>query len=254
MDLELSSRRALVTGASKGIGLAIARTFAAEGAAVAICARGEVGVKEAANALAAAGGTVHAAAVDVTDRDDLTRFVGQAAEALGGLDIVVHNTSASAGRGPEQWQASFTTDLMPLVHLVEAAQPHLEASGHAAIVAIGTTNALETTPPAAANSYGALKAAVIQYASALAHTLAPAGIRVNTVSPGPVWFAGGVWETLKEHRPALYASVLAQIPLGSMATDTDIANAVVFLASPAAGHTTGTNLVVDGGFTKRVQF
>ena len=105
----------------------------------------------------------------------------------------------------------------------------------------------------AANSYGAFKAAVIQHASALGHTLAPQGIRVNTVSPGPVWFAGGVWEGLKEKMPELYERVLAAIPLGSMATDDDVANAVVFLASPAAGHITGANLVVDGGFAKRVQ-
>ena len=253
MDLGLSGRRALITGASKGIGLAIARRLAAEGAAVAICARGESGVKEAANALASSGARVHAAAVDVADGEALRSFVAEAGEALGGLDIVVHNTSASAGKGLEQWQASFEIDLMPFVHLVEAAQPLLEASDAAAVVAIGTTNALETAPPAGANSYGAFKAAVIQYASALGHTLAPQGIRVNTVSPGPVWFAGGVWEMLKEHRPALYEGVVAQIPLGSMASDDDIANAVAFLASPAAGHVTGANLVVDGGFTKRVQ-
>jgi 3-oxoacyl-[acyl-carrier protein] reductase len=253
MDLGINGKRALVTGASKGIGLATARRLAAEGASVAICARGEAGLKEAVNALAEGGATVHSAVVDVADGDALRAFVVESAEELGGLDIVVHNTSASVGRGAQQWVDSFHLDLMPLVNLVEAAEPSLVASGAGAVVAIGTTNAIETAPPAAANSYGALKAAVIQYASALGHTLAPAGIRVNTVSPGPVWFEGGVWEHIKEARPELYDSVVANIPLGSMATDDDIANAVVWLASPAAGHITGANLVVDGGFTKRVQ-
>jgi 3-oxoacyl-[acyl-carrier protein] reductase len=180
-------------------------------------------------------------------------FVAESIERLDGLDIVVHNTSASAQRGPEQWVNSFNIDLMPFVNLVDAAQPSLVSSGAGAVVAIGTTNAIETAPPASANSYGAMKAAVIQYASALGHTLAPVGIRVNTVSPGPVWFAGGVWEQLKDTRRGLYDSVVASIPLGSMATDEDVANAVAFLASPAAGHITGANLVVDGGLTKRVQ-
>jgi len=254
MDLGLTGKRALVTGASKGIGLAIASRLASEGAAVAICARGEGALKESAAALAGSGVAVHADVVDVADGDALKAFVREAAEALGGLDIVVHNTSASAGRGPEQWINSFNIDLMPLIHLVDAAMPSLEASDAGAVVAIGTTNALETAPPASANSYGAFKAAVIQHASALGHTLAPKGIRVNSVSPGPVWFEGGVWEMIKNGRPELYDSVLANIPLGSMATDAEIANAVAFLASPAAAHITGVNLVVDGGFTKRVQF
>lgn len=253
MDLGLAGKRALVTGASKGIGLAIARRFAAEGAAVAICARGETALKEAANVLAEGGAVVHAAAVDATDGDALRAFVAETIDRFDGLDIVVHNTSASVGRGPEQWLNSFNLDLMPLVHLVDAALPSLAASGSGAVVAIGTTNALETAPPAAPNSYGALKAAVIQYASALGHSLASQGVRVNTVSPGPVWFEGGVWETIKERMPDLHDSVVGSIPIGSMASDDDIANAVAFLASPVAGHITGANLVVDGGFTKRVQ-
>ena len=254
MDLGLTGKRALVTGASKGIGLATATRLAAEGAMVAICARGEAALKEAANSLAESGAIVHAATVDASDGEALRAFVADTVASFDGLDIVVHNTSASTGRGPAQWINSFNLDLMPLVHLVEAAEPALAASGSGAVVAIGTTNALETAPPAGANSYGALKAAVIQYASALGHTLAPQGIRVNTVSPGPVWFPGGVWETLKAKVPQLYESVLANIPIGSMPSDEDIANAITFLASPAAGHITGTNLVVDGGFAKRVQF
>jgi NAD(P)-dependent dehydrogenase (short-subunit alcohol dehydrogenase family) len=253
MDLGLTGKRALVTGASKGIGLATAKRLAAEGTSVAICARGEAGVKEAANVLEATGTIVHSAAVDVGDQEALLDFVADSAERLGGLDIVVHNTSASVGSGPDQWANSFQLDLMALVHLVDAALPALKACGAGAVVAIGTTNAIETAPPAAANSYGALKAAMIQHASALGHTLAPMGIRVNTVSPGPVLFEGSVWEAIKSRRAELFDSVVASIPLGSMASDHDVANAVAFLASPAAGHITGANLVVDGGFTKRVQ-
>jgi NAD(P)-dependent dehydrogenase (short-subunit alcohol dehydrogenase family) len=142
MDLGLTGRRALITGASKGIGFAIARRLADEGAAVAVCARGEAGVKEAANKLASTGTPVHAAAVDVRDGDALRAFVADAADVFGGLDIVVHTTSASAQRGPEQWQASFEIDLMPFVHLVEAAQPLLETSDAAAMVAIGNWSAI----------------------------------------------------------------------------------------------------------------
>ncbi len=152
MDLGITGKRALVTGASKGIGFAIARRLAAEGASVAICARNESSLKEAANVLSERGTAVHWSAVDVADQEALRTFVGEAAERLDGLDIVVHNTSASVQRGPEQWVNSFTLDLMPFVTLVDAALPSLAASGIGAVVAIGTTNAIETVPPAAANS------------------------------------------------------------------------------------------------------
>jgi len=254
MDLGLAGKRVLVTGASRGIGRAIAQRFADEGASVAMCARGDDGLRKAADELTGGGATVHAATVDVADGDALKAFVAAAGLALGGLDVVVHNTSASVVRGPGSWRTSFDVDLMALVNLVEAAQPLLEQSGAGAIVSIATTNALETAPPAGANSYGALKAAIIQYASALGHTLAPRGVRVNTVSPGPTYFAGGAWETIKDKMTTLYESTLASIPLGKYGDPDDVARAVLFLASPAAGHITGVNLVVDGGFTKRVAF
>ncbi|PXW36017.1 SDR family NAD(P)-dependent oxidoreductase [Nocardia sp. 348MFTsu5.1] len=253
MDLNLKGKRALVSGASRGIGLAIARTLLAEGASVAICARGADHLNEIAAELSEQG-TVFHKAFDVGDADAVTSFVGEAAEALGGLDIVVVNASASTGKGPQSWVNSFNVDLMSYVTFIESAKPHLEASEAAAVVTIATTSALEAGPFTTANSYGALKAAVLQHSSAQARALGPKGIRFNAVSPGPIYFDGGDWDKIKTNRPELYESTLAVASLGKLGAAEDIANAVTFLASPAAGHITGTNLVVDGGFTNRFDF
>ena len=181
-------------------------------------------------------------------------FVEAAVQQLGGLDIVVSNASVGTQKGPEQWLTSFNADLLAFVRLVEASVPHLDASDAGAIVSIGTTSAFDTLPPTGPNSYGAAKAAVTHHAAALARSLAPQGIRVNTVSPGPVEFEGGTWERIKEQRTEFYDAVLGRIPLGRLGSPDDVAKAVTFLASPAAAYITGANLVVDGGFVSRVQF
>lgn len=253
MDLDLRGKRALVTGASRGIGYTIARTLLAEGASVAICARGEERLEQAAAELGAHG-TVFHRAVDVTDAAAVAAFVEAAATALGGLDILIVNASAATGKGPQAWVNSFETDLMSLVTFLEAADEHLTTSEAAAVVAIATTSALEAGVLTTANSYGALKAAVLQHCSAQARALGPKGIRVNAVSPGPIYFDGGAWEAIKTGRPALYEGALASSALGKLGAPEDVANAVAFLVSPAAGHITGTNLVVDGGFTNRFDF
>ncbi|MEZ0362371.1 SDR family NAD(P)-dependent oxidoreductase [Mycobacterium sp. pUA109] len=253
MDLSLKGKRALITGGSRGIGLAIARTLLAEGAAVGICARGEQGLTAAAGQLAEQG-TVFHKPVDVSNAEATTEFVADVADALGGLDIVVANASASVGEGASSWANNFSTDLMSFVHLIEAATPHLENSESASVVAITSTSALEAGVLPTANSFGALKAAMLQHAAAQARLLGPKGIRVNAVSPGPVYFEGGVWETIKNGMPDLYDAAVASAALGKLASADDVANAVTFLASPAAGHITGTNLVVDGAFTNRFDF
>ncbi|PYE18797.1 NAD(P)-dependent dehydrogenase (short-subunit alcohol dehydrogenase family) [Williamsia limnetica] len=253
MDLNLKGKRALISGASRGIGLAIARTLLAEGASVGICARGEEHLAEVASELSEQG-TVFHKAVDVGDADSVKSFVDEAAEALGGIDIVVVNASAATGKGHQAWVNSFNVDLMSLVNFIESATPHLEASESASVVTISTTSALEAGPISTANSYGALKAAVLQHSSAQARALGPKGIRVNAISPGPIFFEGGAWDTIQTARPALYEAALASASLGKLGGAEDVANAVVFLSSPAAGHITGTNLVVDGGFTNRFDF
>jgi 3-oxoacyl-[acyl-carrier protein] reductase len=251
MDLQLTGRKALVTGASRGIGRAIAVELAREGCDLALCARGVEPLEALAKEL---GGTVYTQAVDVSDEQAVAGFVDVAAEQLSGLDIVVSNVSAGGLKGPDQWRLSFEADLMAFVRMVEAAVPHLERSDAAAIVAIGTTSAFDTLPPTSANSYAALKAAVLEHASGLGHALARKGIRVNTVSPGPVDFPGGAWDKLHEGRPEFYEGIRARIPLGRLGRAEEIARAVTFLASPAASFCTAVNLVVDGGFVSRVQF
>jgi 3-oxoacyl-[acyl-carrier protein] reductase len=253
MDLGLKGRKVLVTGGTRGIGRAIADMFAAEGASVAICARNKSDVEAATAGLAGKGGKAFGAAVDVSDGQAVTAWVGEAAAALGGIDIVVPNVSALAVAANEAaWQAGFQTDLMGSVRVVDAAMPWLEKSDAGSIVIISSVSGREVD--FAAGPYGAFKAALIHYAQGLAYQLAAKNIRANTVSPGNTYFPGGVWEKIEQGNPELFAQSLALNPTGRMGTPVEVARAVVFMASPAASFITGTNLVVDGALTRGVQF
>lgn len=253
MDLGLKGLRALVTGGTKGIGLAIAETLAAEGADVALVSRNAIEAEATAARLAGKGVKTLGAGVDVSDGPALAAFVDQAAAAFGGLDIVVANVSALAvGNDEESWRKGFNTDLLGTVRLVNAALPYLEKSGAASILTISSVSGREID--FAAGPYGTFKAALIHYTQGLAYQLAPKKIRANTVSPGNTYFNGGIWNTIKDGNPTLFAEALALNPTGRMATPQEIANAAVFLASPAASFVYGTNLVVDGALTRGVQF
>jgi 3-oxoacyl-[acyl-carrier protein] reductase len=253
MDLGLQGRKVFITGATKGIGLAIAELFGEEGAAVAICARNEREVVATVERLRARGVSSVGRAVDVSDGSGLQRWVRDAAAELGGLDIVVPNVSALAiGNDEGSWRAEFETDLMGSVRAVDAAMPYLEASDAASIVIISSVSGREID--FAAGPYGVMKAALIHYAQGLAYRLAGKGIRANTVSPGNTYFEGGVWHRIERDNPALFSQALGLNPTGRMGTPKEMARAVVFLASPAASFTSGTNLVVDGALTRGVQF
>jgi 3-oxoacyl-[acyl-carrier protein] reductase len=253
MDLGLKGARVLVTGSTKGIGKAIAETFAAEGANVGICARNQADVDSTVAALKAKGVAAFGGAVDVSDGPALKAWVNDMASKLGGVDAIVSNVSALAiGQDEESWQKEFSTDMMGTVRLVDAAMPYLEKSAAAAIVTISSVSGREVD--FASGPYGTFKAAIIHYTQGLANQLAAKGIRANSVSPGNTYFEGGVWNMIKDNNPELYKTALALNPTGRMGTPQEMANAVVFLASRAASFITGTNLVVDGALTRGVQF
>ena len=256
MDLQLKGKKAIVTGASRGIGRAIAETLAAEGCDVAICARGQAGVDEVVGALTAKGVTAFGAAVDIADGAALKAWITASAERLGGLDVLVSNASAlTRGAGEDDWKAMYDVDLMGAVRALEAARPFLEKAGaetgDAAFIITSSVSAAEASAPGA---YGAIKAALIHFAKGVAREAAPRHLRCNVVSPGTVFFEGGVWGNAKAHAPDFFKVMIARNPTGRMGTPEEIAAATVFLASPLSAFTTGINMVVDGGITQRANF
>lgn len=252
MDLGLKGLSAVVTGATKGIGRAIAETLAAEGVNVSICARNAAEVEQAVAALRARGAKVHGAAVDVADGAALKAWVADSAAAFGGLDIAIANVSALAiGQDEASWYKEFEVDMMGTVRLVDAAMPWLEKSKAASIVAVSSVSGREID--FAAGPYGTFKAALVHYIQGLAYQLAGKGIRANTMSPGNTYFPGGVWQQIERGNPEFFKQALALNPTGRMGTPQEMANAAVFLASPAASFVSGTNLVVDGALTRGVQ-
>lgn len=256
MDLYLRGKSAIVTGASRGIGRAIAECLADEGANVSICARNPEQVAEVVRELEGRGARAFGRPVDIADKAALQDFVRASAEALGGIDVLVSNASALVqGVADEEWQAMVDVDLLGAVRSFEAAQPYLEAAaernGDAAFILISSVSAAEASHP---SSYGAIKAALIHYAKGLARHHAARRIRCNVVSPGTVLFDGGVWGEVRDHRPDFFEQVIKRNPTGRMATPEEIAAATVFLASPRSTFTTGINLLVDGALSSRVNF
>src|SRR5579871_751667 len=253
MDLGLRGKKAIVTGATKGIGRAIVEVLAQEGADIGLCARTEDEVTAAVREISGRGVNVVGEAVNVRDGEAYKGFLEKAVAALGGCDIFVPNVRAGGGFDSEKnWVKSFEVDVLHTVRGCEALMPHLEKSGSGSIVIIASTNALETF--GVPQAYNAMKAALITYGKQLAQHVGRKGVRVNSVSPGPIYFDGGAWELVKGTMPKLYDWAIKQIPNGRMGTPEEIARVVAFVASPAASLLSGSNVVADNGFTKRVQF
>lgn len=254
MDLGLAGKKVIMNGGAHGLGLASLKLFAAEGADVAFFSRKADKIEAAKAEIDAAGpGKVFAEVFDMAEGGDAYKaWLTKAAEALGGCDIFVHTASSSGTGGTGDWQQGLDMDIMGAVHAVEVLTPLLEKSGTGSIVFLSSTAALETF--VAPQAFNALKAALITHGSQLSQALAPKGIRVNTVSPGAIYYEGGNWEMIKQHVAPLYEATLAKMPTGRFGNPQEVANAIVFVASPACPYMTGANVVVDGGFTQRVQF
>jgi len=251
MDLQLAGKRVLVTGGTRGIGRAIVSGFLDEGAVVGFCARSADEISDTEKAFQDRG-RVTGSVVDVGDGEALASWVAQSAESFGGLDVVVANVSALAFPDTEEsWVASLNVDLMHTVRLVRAAMPHLEASESASVIAISSVSGRESD--FASGPYGTAKTAIVGYINGLAMQLAEKRIRANTVSPGNTYFEGGAWAGIETGNPELFTMAMGLNPTGRMGTPDEVANAVVFLASPRASRISGTNLVVDGALTRGIQ-
>jgi 3-oxoacyl-[acyl-carrier protein] reductase len=247
MDLGLRGRNCIVTGSSRGIGRAIALGLAAEGANVAICARHDGPLRETEGELRAKGIRVYAGQCDVADAGAFREFLDSARQALGGVDVLVHNASAMAV-GPDlaSWGASLQVDLMAAVHACGRVLPWMEEAKSGSILFVSSISAFDASPMPD-YGYTSAKAALLAYAKKLAILHAPRGIRVNALAPGSVEFAGGVWAMIKERQPGLYSAVRASIPSGRLGTPEEVADAAVYLVSARAKWVTGVCLAVDGG-------
>lgn len=246
MNISLKGKRAVVAGGSRGIGRSIALTLAAAGANVSICARGAEGLKATAGEIGKQGVQVHWGACDLADGEAITRYVEDAASALGGLDILVNNASGFGMADDEAgWLAGLNVDVMATVRASRAAEPHMERAGGGAIVNISSISGYRASSRSV--PYAAVKAAVINYTQSQALMLSGKRIRANAIAPGSIEFPGGLWEERKTSNPQLYQGILKSIPWGRLGHPEEIASVALFLVSDMASWVTGQTIIVDGG-------
>lgn len=253
MDLGLAGKKAILVGAARGIGFAVAEVLAREGCDIALTARSEDSVKDAVAELGKYGTRVVGKPVNVRHPEEYKAWIEWAIDALDGVDILVPFTSAGGGLGSEKyWNNAFETDLMGAVRAVDAVIPAMTEQQRGSIVLIATTSVLEAM--GGPQPYNALKASLVTWGKQLALAHGKDGIRVNVVSPGPIEFEGGNWDMIKGTMEKFYNAQLRQQPSGRLGRPDEVAKAIVFLASEAASWCNGSHLVVDGGFTNRTHF
>jgi 3-oxoacyl-[acyl-carrier protein] reductase len=245
MPFDFTGKKVIVCGGSRGIGRSIALGFAKAGADVSICARNADTLEKTRAEIARFGRRAHAGTCDLSKEAPIAAYVPEAIRALGGLDVLVNNaTGYGMGDDEKSWEASINVDVLAAVRASRAALPALESSkGNIVNIASGSGLRPSVRTPA----YGAAKAAVIHYTRTQAAQLAKAGVRVNCVAPGSIEFPGGVWAERKANDPKLYNATLANCPMGRMGTPEEVAQVVMFLASPLASWVTAQIVGVNGG-------
>lgn len=252
MDLGLRDKVAVVTGSSRGLGLATARALAAEGCRVCLCARTEPRLAEAAREVAAAAGgpdRVLAVTADVSDPHGIEQVVERTREEFGGIDVLVNNVGLARGAGlvgttDSEWREAIDQTLMPAVRASRLAVPQMKERGGGVIIMIASIFGREA---GGRMTYNAVKAAEISLARSLAQELAPDNIRVLSVSPGSILFPGGSWWKRQQENPTEIADfVRRELPFGRFGKPEEIGDVVAFLASPRASWIAGTSVVVDG--------
>lgn len=249
MDLRLENKVVLITGGTRGIGHAVAKRAAEEGAHVGICGRTRETLDQAVAALSQLGVKVHGEQVDVLAPGGVEQFVEAAAAALGRVDGLVANVGGTFGGNflettPDDWIKTLEVNLVHAVRLVKAGAPWLEKSGGGSAVIIAS---ISGSRPGPRSQYGASKAAEIALAASLGRELGPRKIRVNSVSPGSIMFEGGSWARRAKEMPERIADFISrEFPAGRMGTLDEVADVVTFLLSPRASWISGTDVIVDG--------
>jgi 3-oxoacyl-[acyl-carrier protein] reductase len=252
MDLLLTDKIAIVTGSSRGLGLASARTLVAEGCRVCICGRGSEQLAAAAvevEASARRPNMILAVQADVSTTDGVSLVIDRTVERFGGLDILVNNVGRAGGTGlldtsDAEWQAAIDETLFPAIRASRLAVPHMQRRGGGAIVMIASIWGRES---GGRMTYNAVKAAEISLAKSLAQQLAPLNIRVNSVAPGSILFAGGSWHKRQQADPQGIAEFITrELPFGRFGRADEVGSVVAFLASSKASWVSGASITVDG--------
>jgi len=253
MDLGLHDKVALITGSSKGLGFASARSLVAEGCRVAICARGAERLRQATaelEALAPRPGSVIGIEADVATEAGVAAIVGTTVEQFGRLDIVVNNVGKAGGGDivsatDADWREAFDQTLYPAIRVSRAAVPHLRRAGGGVILLIASIWGRES---GGRMTYNAVKDAEISLGKAMAQQLARDNIRVNSVAPGSILFEGGSWWRRQQDDPAgIREFITRELPFGRFGRAEEVGDTVAFLASPRASWISGACITVDGG-------